>query len=100
MTKKEIEQMKSSVCIKEVVEKYVPLERKGSNYMGLCPFHEDHHPSLIVNPEKQTFHCFACGEHGDAIAFVQKMEHCSFMEAVGKLDIKRKIPSDIPPRGI
>ena len=76
MTKREIEQMKSSVCIKEVVEGYVPLERKGSNYMGLCPFHEDHHPSLIVNPEKQTFHCFACGKHGDTIAFVQKMEHC------------------------
>ncbi len=56
MTKREIEQMKSSVCIKEVVEGYVSLERKGSNYMGLCPFHEDHHPSLIVNPEKQTFH--------------------------------------------
>ena len=88
MTKREIEQMKSSVCIKEVVEGYVPLERKGSNYMGLCPFHEDHHPSLIVNPEKQTFHCFACGEHGDAIAFVQKMEHCSFMEAVGKLKME------------
>ena len=67
MTKREIEQMKSSVCIKEVVEGYVSLERKGSNYMGLCPFHEDHHPSLIVNPEKQTFHCFACGEHGDAL---------------------------------
>ena len=90
MTKREIEQMKSSVCIKEVVEGYVPLERKGSNYMGLCPFHEDHHPSLIVNPEKQTFHCFACGEHGDAIAFVQKMEHCSFMEAVGKLKIENR----------
>ena len=88
MTKREIEQMKSSVCIKEVVEGYVSLERKGSNYMGLCPFHEDHHPSLIVNPEKQTFHCFACGEHGDAIAFVQKMEHCSFMEAVGKLKME------------
>ena len=88
MTKRESEQMKSSVCIKEVVEGYVPLERKGSNYMGLCPFHEDHHPSLIVNPEKQTFHCFACGEHGDAIAFVQKMEHCSFMEAVGKLKME------------
>ena len=97
MTKREIEQMKSSVCIKEVVEGYVSLERKGSNYMGLCPFHEDHHPSLIVNPEKQTFHCFACGEHGDAIAFVQKMEHCSFMEAVGKLDIKRKITHPLPP---
>ncbi len=96
MTKREIEQMKSSVCIKEVVEGYVSLERKGSNYMGLCPFHEDHHPSLIVNPEKQTFHCFACGEHGDAIAFVQKMEHCSFMEAVGKLKINKKKAESVP----
>ena len=97
MTKLEIEQLKSSLRIEEVVGRYVKLDRKGISYVGLCPFHEDHHPSLMVNPQKQTFNCFACGEHGDAIGFVQKMEHCNFMEAVGKLDIKRKITHPLPP---
>lgn len=88
MTKLEIEQLKSSLRIEEVVGRYVKLDRKGISYVGLCPFHEDHHPSLMVNPEKQTFNCFACGEHGDAIGFIQKMEHCTFMSAVGKLKIE------------
>ncbi|WP_293713944.1 CHC2 zinc finger domain-containing protein [uncultured Parabacteroides sp.] len=90
MTKKEIEELKSSLHIEEVIGKSVKLERKGANYIGLCPFHNDHHPSLMVNPEKQTFHCFACGEHGDAIGFIEKMEHCGFMEAVGKLAFDRE----------
>lgn len=88
MTKLEIEQLKSSLRIEEVVGRYVKLDRKGISYVGLCPFHEDHHPSLMVNPQKQTFNCFACGEHGDAIGFIQKMEHCTFMSAVGKLKIE------------
>ncbi|WP_195375483.1 MULTISPECIES: CHC2 zinc finger domain-containing protein [Parabacteroides] len=97
MTKKEIEELKSSLRIEEVIGKSVKLERKGANYIGLCPFHNDHHPSLMVNPKKQTFHCFACGEHGDAIGFIEKMEHCGFMEAVGKLDIKGKVTQPLPP---
>ncbi|MCD8137545.1 MAG: CHC2 zinc finger domain-containing protein [Parabacteroides gordonii] len=82
MTKQEIERLKSSLRIEEVIGKTVRLERKGENYVGLCPFHDDHHPSLTVNSQKQTFHCFACGEHGDVIGFVQKTEHCSFTEAI------------------
>ncbi|WP_278623857.1 CHC2 zinc finger domain-containing protein [Parabacteroides gordonii] len=85
MTKLEIERLKSSLRIEEVIGKTVRLERKGVNYVGLCPFHDDHHPSLAVNSQKQTFHCFACGEHGDVIGFVQKTEHCSFTEAIKKL---------------
>ena len=88
MKKNDFQQIKSSVRIEEVIGGYQHLEPKGKNYVGLCPFHPDHHPSLMVNPEKQTYSCFACGEHGDAIAFVQKMEHCSFMEAVGKLKME------------
>lgn len=85
MTKREIENLKSSVRIEHVVGQYIQLERKGKNYTGLCPFHDDHHPSLVVDSAKQSFHCFACGAHGDVIGFVQKAENCSFTEATGKL---------------
>lgn len=88
MTKIEIEQLKASYPIEEVIGETVKLKRKGINYIGRCPFHEDHHPSLVVNPQKQTFRCFACGEHGDVIEFIEKTEHCNFMEAVGKLKIE------------
>lgn len=97
MTKPEIERLKSSLRIEEVIGRRVDLERKGSNYTGLCPFHDDHHPSLVVNPQKQTFKCFACGEQGDVIRFVEKMDGCGFMEAVetlqagvGALNVRRQ----------
>ena len=96
MTKIEIEQLKASYPIEDVIGETVKLERKGINYVGHCPFHEDHHPSLVVNPQKQTFKCFACGEHGDVIDFIEKTEHCNFMEAVGRLDIKRITPPLLP----
>lgn len=60
--------------IEEVVAAYVPLQRSGAGYVGLCPFHADKHPSLHVHPGKQFFKCFACGEGGDLFAFVQKIE--------------------------
>lgn len=58
--------------IEEVVAAYVPLQRSGAGYVGLCPFHADKHPSLHVHPGKQFFKCFACGEGGDLFAFVQR----------------------------
>lgn len=85
MTKREIEELKSAVRIEEVAGRYVTLQKKGKCYTGLCPFHDDHHPSLVVDAVKQTFRCYACGVHGDVIKFVQKMEQCKFMEAIGKL---------------
>ena len=88
MTSYNIDQIKSSVRIEDVAGGYVNLLRCGKLFKGLCPFHDDHHPSLIVDPQKQTFTCYACGEHGDVIAFVQKMERCSFAEATEKLKIE------------
>lgn len=87
MSKQDIEELKSSLRIEEVIGRYVKLERKGATYTGLCPFHADHHPSLKVSASKQTYACFACGEKGDVIEFIQKMEHCSFGEAIGRLKI-------------
>ena len=79
--------------IKDVVAAYVPLQRSGAGYVGLCPFHADKHPSLHVHPGKQFFKCFACGEGGDLFAFVQKIEGCSFTEAMGKLAKRYSIDS-------
>ena len=86
MTHQEINNIKQSAPqIEEVIGRYVQLTRKGKSLLGLCPFHEDHHPSLSVNPEKQYFTCFACGEKGDVIHFLQKIEGLSFKEAVKQL---------------
>lgn len=82
MAQYNIDQIKRSVRLEEVAGHYVKLSRRGKLFIGLCSFHADHHPSLTVDPQKQTFTCYACGEHGDVIAFVQKAEKCSFAEAV------------------
>lgn len=71
--------------IVEVIRAYLPLEKKGKNYLAVCPFHDDSNPSLTVSPEKQFFKCFVCGTGGNAITFVQKYEHISFTEAVKKV---------------
>lgn len=101
MTYQEINNIKQSAPqIEEVIGRYVQLTRKGKSLLGLCPFHEDHHPSLSVNPEKQYFTCFACGEKGDVIHFLQKIEGVSFGEAVrkltgdkGQMTVNRKRPT-------
>lgn len=71
--------------IVSVVERYVNLSRRGGNYLGLCPFHNEKTPSFSVSQEKQFFHCFGCGIGGDVITFVMKIENIDFAEAVTKL---------------
>ncbi|MCP2262448.1 DNA primase [Streptoalloteichus tenebrarius] len=72
--------------IDEVVGEYVALRRAGGGALkGLCPFHDEKTPSFNVRPSHGTFHCFGCGEGGDVIAFVMKMEHLEFREAVERL---------------
>lgn len=85
MTKQEIQELKASLSIREVIGRYVALNRVGHRWMGLCPFHGDRHPSLSVNEEKGSFVCYACGERGDVFAFVSKIENIGFIEAVKKL---------------
>lgn len=97
MTTEEIQRLKSSLRIEEVVGRYLPLTRRGSNYTALCPFHADHHASLSVSPARQTFTCFACGEKGDVFSFIEKMEHCSFQEAVAKCSPSVSLPRHLPP---
>lgn len=79
------DQIQSLACLEEVVERYLPLKRRSNQektWVGLCPFHADHHPSFYVNTKEQYYKCFACGEGGDVFKFVQKMEGCNFREAL------------------
>jgi len=85
LVKKELEDFKSKCDIVKVVSHYVSLEKAGSSYRGLCPFHEERTPSFYVNPEKKFFHCFGCGAGGDVIEFVKKIENVSFIEAVQRV---------------
>lgn len=87
MTKQEIQELKASLSIREVIGRYTKLNRVGRRWMGLCPFHGDRHPSLSVDEEKGSFVCYACGERGDVFAFVSKIENVGFVEAANKLSI-------------
>ncbi|HLX20542.1 MAG TPA: DNA primase [Gaiellaceae bacterium] len=77
-----VEQVKSSSEILPVVEDYVRLRKAGGTYKGLCPFHQERTPSFTVTPARGTFKCFGCGEGGDAISFVEKMEQVDFVGAI------------------
>lgn len=85
ITKDIIEQVKDTANIVEVISEYVPLKKQGVYYVGVCPFHDDHHPSMKVSPNRGTYHCYACDAKGDAIKFVQEIAHVSFPEAVRRL---------------
>ena len=77
-----ITQIKDRLDIIDVVSKYVILKKSGGNYWGLCPFHNEKTPSFSVNPAKQIYKCFGCGEGGDVISFLMKINHQSFIEVV------------------
>jgi len=77
-----IERIRSSNDIVHIVSQYLDLKRTGSNYVGLCPFHSEKTPSFTITPSKQFYHCFGCGENGDIISFIMKMENLAFPEAV------------------
>jgi DNA primase len=71
--------------IVDLISEYISLKKKGREMVGLCPFHQDHKPSLYVNPTKQIFKCFACGAGGDSIRFVQMQENLTFPQALQRL---------------
>lgn len=79
------DEIKSKIDILDVVQKYVKLKRIGKYYAGLCPFHKETKPSFYVSPEKQIFKCFGCGESGNVISFLMKIENLDFKEALEKL---------------
>ena len=79
-----INEIRNSVDIIDVVTSYIPLTARGKNYFGVCPFHDDHSPSMSVSKEKQIYTCFSCGATGNVIKFIQDYENISFIDAVKK----------------
>lgn len=77
-----LEKLKYSTNIVDIVSSYVSLTRKGNSFWACCPFHHEKTPSFSVNSQGQFYHCFGCGESGDVITFVQKMEGTDFIETV------------------
>lgn len=77
-----IAKLREKCNIVDVVRRYADLEQKGYTYWAKCPLHGEKTPSFTVNEAKGTFHCFGCGKGGDAISFIQEIEHCGFMDAV------------------
>jgi DNA primase len=81
-----LDELRARLSLSDVVGRKVSLKRRsGAEYAGLCPFHNEKTPSFTVNDKKGFYHCFGCGEHGDAVGFVMKTEGLSFPEAVEKL---------------
>jgi DNA primase len=77
-----IEDVRAASDILSVVQSYVTLKKRGQNYFGLCPFHQENTPSFAVNPGRQIFRCFGCGRGGNVFSFIMEMERLSFVEAV------------------
>jgi DNA primase len=77
-----VERVKATMEILPLVEDVVRLRKAGSTYKGLCPFHQEKTPSFTVSPARGTFKCFGCGEGGDAITFVEKIENVDFVSAI------------------
>jgi len=91
------QRIKEKIDIVDLISSYVKLTRSGKNYIGLCPFHNDHNPSFTVSPEKQLFYCFGCKEGGDVIKFLMKIEHLSYREALVQLG--RRVGIEIDETG-
>jgi DNA primase len=90
-----IDKIKNSIDIVEIIQEYVELTKKGKNYWGICPFHDDSNPSMSVSPEKQLYKCFSCDNGGGVFKFVQQIDKVSFKEAVNIVGKKIGIQIDI-----
>lgn len=82
ISEEKIKEIREANDIVDVISSYIPLEQKGKNYFAVCPFHDDHTPSMSVSKEKQIFRCFVCETSGNVISFVQNYLKVSFLEAV------------------
>ena len=85
ISKNSIENLKNVVDIADVVGSYIPLKKSGANFVCVCPFHNDKHPSMSISPSKGIYHCFSCKAGGDAIKFVMEYEKLGYVEAIEKL---------------
>ena len=90
-----IERIRDAADILDVVSDYIQLKRRGRNWFGLCPFHQEKTPSFSVNQQKQIYHCFGCGRGGGAFNFVMEVDKLDFLEAVQRLGEKVGIPVEL-----
>src|SRR5438128_3611081 len=93
-------QVRGAVDLVDVIGEHVALKRAGREFKGLCPFHEDHRPSMAVVPHKQIFHCFVCGTGGDVFKFVREYHKMTAGESLRMLAQRGgvKLP-ELPKRG-
>ena len=91
ITQKCIDEIKMAARIEDVVSDFVPLKRAGASYKGVCPFHDDHSPSMHITPKLGIYHCFVCGAHGDSIKFLMEYQKISYPEALRYLASKYNI---------
>ena len=87
-------EVQRKVNIVDIISNYLPLQQKGKNYFAICPFHDDHNPSLSISPEKQIYTCFVCGASGNVFNFVMNYEKVSFGKAVSMVAEKAGINID------
>ena len=85
LREEEINEIRAKADIVDVIGRYLPLTRKGKNYVCTCPFHDDHNPSMSVSSDKQIYKCFVCNAGGNVFTFVSNYEKISFIEAVYKV---------------
>ncbi len=95
LSQEKIIEIRQKSDIVEVIGEYIPLEQKGKNYFALCPFHDDHNPSMSVSKEKQIYKCFVCGASGNIFNFLMDYENISFLESVKIIANKVNVPIDI-----
>lgn len=91
----EIFDIQRKINIVDVIRDYIPLTKKGKNYFGICPFHDDHNPSMSVSPDKQMYKCFVCGAAGNVFNFVKDYKNINYYEAVKEVANKVGISIDI-----
>ena len=77
-----IEEVRMKNDIVDVISGYVKIQKKGSSYFGLCPFHREKSPSFSVSPQKQMYYCFGCGAGGNVFTFIMEYENYTFQEAI------------------
>ena len=91
ITKETIDRIFEAIRIEDVVGEFVQLKKRGVNFLGLCPFHNEKTPSFNVNPVRNIYKCFGCGKGGNAVNFIMELEHYSYPEALKFLAGKYQI---------